>query len=107
MLPTATTNAARIIHLPIWLPRIVPWFISNLFFRKEISDLSPFDQCLLGSRSASKLRTWDHVSPLYRSTTLHLGLFRFLMDPDYGGSSFYISNVLLLGREWSGIIRTE
>ena len=74
--------------------------------QKEISDLFPFDRCLLGGRSASKLRTWGHLSPLYRSTTLPLGFFAS-SDPDYGGSLFYISNVLLRGREWSGIIRTE
>ena len=49
---------------------------------------------------------WGHASPLYRSTPLPLGFFDY-SDPDYGGSLFYISNVLLLGREWSGIIRTE
>ena len=56
--------------------------------------------------SASKLRMWGHVSPLYRSTTLPLGFFAS-SGPDNGGSLFYISNVLLSGREWSDIIQTE
>ena len=61
--------------------------------------------CLL--RPLSKRTVgWGHISPLYRSATLPPGLFDY-SDPDYGGSLFYISNGLLLGREWSGVIQTE
>ena len=53
------------------------------------------------TRSAGELRRWGHVSPLYRSTTLPLGLFAS-SDPGYGGSLFYITNVLLRG---PGVVR--